>query len=365
MRKSSSENHLVTKIKTLREGIIQRNLEKNLKDLDKPVSYWIKEDRLLNGLGKELTIILRTKGCSWALGETGGCSMCGYIQDSCIDGIKQEQILNQFNYAIQNKIEEINNSQDSYILKIFNSGSFFDDNEISEEIREAIFKKISTISNIKEVVIESRVEYIDEEKIKTMKKILNNKHIEVAIGLETTNDYIRNFYINKGLLFEDFLKAVKICKESGVGIRVYLLFKPPFLNEQAAIDDCYNSIIDLIKLEIDTISINPVNIQKGSFVEHLWRQNRYRPPWFFSFFNCLRKVVKAYPNLKSVRLISDPSGAGTKRGIHNCLDKDCNKASIQVLKNFVMTQEISYLLDKERYINCDCIIKYRLQKSFN
>ena len=150
MIKSISENQLVERIKVLRSKIIQKNLKNQQKNLDKPVSYWIKEDRLLNGLGKEFTIILRTKGCSWALGITGGCSMCGYIQDSCIEDINQEHILNQFNFALNKKIEEIQNDKDKYIIKIFNSGSFFDDIEISEEIREEIYTQIAKISQITE-----------------------------------------------------------------------------------------------------------------------------------------------------------------------------------------------------------------------
>ena len=365
MKNLNDETLLVEKIKYLRKKSIDRATRKLCPPFDRPVSFWIKEDRLLNGKGKEFAIVLRTKGCNWALSEKGGCSMCGYINDSYLQKINHNHIFNQFEFAFQSKLEQINSDQDNYVLKIFNSGSFFDDNEISEQIREKIYKKIADFDILKEIVVESRPEYISRAKLEAMQNFLKNKYIEVAIGLETVNDKIRNQYINKGLLYEDFLKAVQICKELKFGIRVYLLFKPPFLNEYAAIDDCLNSIEKLIDLKVNTISINPINIQKDTLVELLWLQNRYRPPWFYSLFKCLVKANKLFNEIRSVRIISDPSGAGTKRGIHNCLKRVCNENMITALKNYVLTQDVTRIRDTSNSDKCDCKILYHLQKRYH
>lgn len=364
MKKFNENSQLVEKIKEFRSNSITRKFKFTEMQLDKPVSSWIKEDRLLQKKGKEFTIILRTKGCSWALGEYGGCSMCGYIQDSTIEKIDQIHIINQIDYAFRENINEISSDEADFILKIFNSGSFFDDDEISEEVREYLYKKIANIPKIKEVVLESRVDYITNNKLKKMKEVLKNKHVEVAIGLETTNDYIRNKYINKGLSFKDFLNAVQLCKENNVGIRAYLLFKPPFLNEQTAIEDCVNSIHTLAKLKIDTISINPLNIQKDSLVEYLYYQNRYRPPWFYSLFKCILIACKDNNILDSIRIISSPSGAGTKKGIHNCLKRECNEFMSKTLEEFVLTQNVNCLIKKNSDFSCDCLLKYQLQKNY-
>jgi len=365
MRKLSEEAFMLEKIKFLREPRKKRTQYLISNQLDKPISFWIKEERLLKGKGKEFTIILRTKGCSWALGETGGCSMCGYIQDSYLEDMDPNHIINQFEYALQMKLEEMYGSKEDFIIKIFNSGSFFDENEISGHVREHIYKKIADIENVKEVVLETRVEFISKEMLEILHQNLKNKYIEIAIGLETVNDYIRNHYVNKGLLYEDFIKKLELLKEYNIGIRVYLLLKPPFLNEQGAIDDCVYSLLKLVRLEVDTISINPVNIQKGTLVEYLWHQKRYRPPWYYSLFKCLIKFYKLTDNFNSVRIISDPSGAGTKRGIHNCLRRECNEKMNTALKNFVLSQDINYILDVKENLDCDCKLKYYLQKNYS
>ena len=353
---------LIEKIKLIRQDAQDRRTKYGEEQLNKPISFWIKKDRLINEIGKEFTIILRTKGCSWALGESGGCSMCGYYLDANIEDVSATQIINQFDHAYNDKINEIKQDSNNFILKIFNSGSFLDEREVPEKVRKYIYGKIAKEEKIKELVIESRLEYISSEKLQEIRELLNQKYIEVAIGLETVDDYIRNHYINKGVLFKDFKIALKRCKENNIGVKVYLLFKPLFLNEQAAIDDCSNSIKTLIGLGVNSISINPLNIQKGTFAEYLWFQNRYRPPWFYSLFKCLKKSL-TQENLKNLRILSDPSGAGTKRGIHNCLKRECKNSAKEILKSFNLSQNLSEL-DQKGY-KCECKKKYQLQKNFH
>lgn len=355
---------MIDKLRQIRKKSLKEIPDLSERELSNPVSYWIKEDRLLNEIGKEFTIILRTRGCRWALNDQGGCSMCGYIRDSYTIDIKPHYIKNQFLKAWNAKIEEIEQDDDNFILKIFNSGSFFDDAEITEDTRQFMYEKISQVDKIKEVVVESRVEFLDENKLKKMKEMIGDKHIEIAIGLETSNDWIRINYINKGLYYQDFLIAVNLCRSCQLGIRVYLLFKPPFLNEKSAIDDCVTSMEKMIELKIDTISINPVNIQKDTLVEYLWKKELYRPPWFYSLIKCLSSAIKSQDVLNNTRIISDPSGAGTIRGIHNCKDKFCNDKMKEILQNFVFTQEISKLSNLEEQIECNCKLKYHIQKIY-
>ncbi len=364
MKQDNNENQyneiLSEKVKAIREKSLKKRRDLSEDQLNRPVAFWIKEDRLLNKQGKEFTIILRTRGCQWALGETGGCSMCGYVQDS-VNNVSAENILNQFNHAFNEKIEEIKADKEDYVLKIFNSGSFFDDCEMDDEVRQRIYERIGEIDNIKEIILESRTDFITQNKLRAVNQFLEEKYVEIGIGLETVNDYIRNNYINKNLSYEAFKDTVKLCKEHEIGVKAYLLFKPPFLNEQAAIDDCSTSMKALINLKINTISINPVNIQKGSYLEKLWYQNRYRPPWFYSLFDCLKNTLKSL-DWKETRILSDPSGAGTKRGIHNCLRRECNQRMKNTLKEFTLTQDLEKLQIAED--KCECNNTYEFQKDY-
>ena len=354
-------NLISEKIKSFRQKGLKSKLKLKEDQLESPSSFWIKRERLLHEIGKELTIILKTKGCSWATSESGGCSMCGYIKDSCLVGVRDDQIIKQFDYVLGKKIGEISQDPDNYVLKIFNSGSFFDDNEISTSVRRNLYEKIANIKDIKEVVLESRSEYITNEKLTEIREFLDEKHVEVAIGLETVDDYIRNNYINKGVFFDDFKDSLRRCKQYGIGVKAYLLFKPPFLNEQAAIDDCSLSLKKLINLKVNSISINPMNIQKNTLVEYLWFHGRYKTPWYYSLFKCLKRSLNQ-SDLNSIRILCDPSGAGTKRGIHNCLKRECEQSARKALNSFVLNQRLKEL--EENLYECECKKKYQLQKKY-
>ncbi len=348
-------------IKAIRSKSLRERVTVTDEQLKKPVSFWIKQDRLLGGPGKEFTVILKTKGCGWALSESGGCSMCGYVQDSCAQEIDPARIIDQFDFALQAKRQEIEKDSDKYSLKIFNSGSFFDDREVPQSVRRSIYERIAKINNVKEVVFESRPEYLNAETLAELKNDLKNNYIEIGIGLESVSDYVRINYINKGFLFKEFVEKLKLCKELGVGVKAYLMFKPPFLGEQAAIDDCAVSIRRLIELEVNSISINPLNVQKGTLAEFLWYRNQYRPPWFYSLFKCIKRAVRQ-TDLKKVRVVSDPSGAGTNRGIHNCSSRECNESMKKALEQFVLSQDLRTL--NVTNDECVCKLEYRLKKDF-
>ncbi len=357
----SVNNELCEKIKTLRNiSLKRRKVDVSL--VNKPIAFWIKEDRLLNDVGKGFTIILRTNGCSWSQSETGGCSVCGYINDTSPIPLKPQNIINQFTVAMEQKLNEIENDDVDYIFKIFNSGSFFDKNEIAEEVRHYIYNNIEIIDNVREVVVESRPEYINSLMLKEIKEFFKNKYFEIGVGVETTNDWIRNHYINKGVTLEMLIEAFRLCQTNEIGIKAYLLFKPIFLNEISAIDDCVASITALKDLNINSISVNPLNIQKGTLAEHFWRQNRYRPPWYYSLYDVFKRSI-LQEDLKELRVLCEPSGVGTTRGIHNCLERDCEMHNKNLLREFVLSQNLD-VFDKSD-LECSCIKKYDLQKFYS
>ena len=58
---------------------------------------WYNDDLTYDGVSKTLFIILPTPGCSWALGDSGGCTMCSYVSDCTLEPIDSETILKIFN----------------------------------------------------------------------------------------------------------------------------------------------------------------------------------------------------------------------------------------------------------------------------
>jgi radical SAM enzyme (TIGR01210 family) len=118
-------------------------------------------------------------------------------------------------------------------------------------------------------------------------------------------------------------------------VRTYVLLKPPFLTEAEAIADSIATINYASKVS-DTVSLNPVNVQKGTLVEKMWRNWSYRPPWLWSVL----EVLKASSG-RAKRLVCEPTGGGRERGAHNC--GKCDDAILSSIKAFSESQDPSRL----------------------
>ena len=97
------------------------------RDPNKVIASWIEKDRLINRTGDALVVILNSSGCSWSLSESGGCSMCGYSNDT-IKEVTAENLINQIKGVINSESKIQKKKIES--VKLFNSGSFLDQKEI-------------------------------------------------------------------------------------------------------------------------------------------------------------------------------------------------------------------------------------------
>src|SRR6185369_16431131 len=66
-------------------------------DLTEPIRSWSEEDVLEGKPCRAFVVILKTRGCTWAL--AGGCTMCGYANDSAWTKVSEEQLVAQFQRA--------------------------------------------------------------------------------------------------------------------------------------------------------------------------------------------------------------------------------------------------------------------------
>lgn len=353
-------------MKDLRTASINKTEKKKRLNPDRPISSWIKEDRLRNGLGYEFVVILRTKGCSWARSSSGGCTMCGYIND-CSPDISQDNLYSQFESALEKnskKIEEIRENKSDLLLKIFTSGSFFDDAEVSPETRKKILKKTAEIDTIKELLVETRPDFVSEDKLIEAKTHLGDKKLELGIGMESSNKFVREILINKGFSMQKIKQAIKVAHGCGVKIKTYLLLKPPFLSEKIAIRDAVTSIKKAVEIGADTISLNPVNIQRYTVTDRLYYKKLYRPPWIYSVIEVFRQALNP-EDLKNTLILCDPSSAGRERGVHNCNSRECNSVWLGILKKFISTQDLSSIAKNQLpFDNCKCWGEYNMSLDY-
>ncbi|MFW3146153.1 MAG: archaeosine biosynthesis radical SAM protein RaSEA [Thermoplasmatota archaeon] len=271
-----------------------------------PISVWKEVDSLNERDTTAHVMILNGPGCSWA--AKCGCLMCGYNEPGDQGSVSKEELIMQTATAMENYNGE------SYI-KIFTSGSFLDGNEIPPDVQTAILKHIGHTAGNVRVLVESRPEYITEDSLSRLSDI--EVDLEIAIGLETASDAIRMEMVRKGFSYEQYLNSARLVTDSGLSLKTYLLLKPPMLGESSSLDDCITSI-KCISREFpgSRISINPMNIQSDTYVEKLFNNKLYRPPWLWSLVEVLRTGHQLSGG--RVHLMSSPTGGGRSRGAHNC-----------------------------------------------
>ncbi len=299
---------------------------------DRPTAVWTGKDLLDGKQVSALTIIFQTTGCRWK-----SCTMCGYVYDSAQRPPSHDDLMKQLEHALSRCGDE------EFIVKIFTSGSFLDEGEIPPETRKEMLSRLGSDVRVKKVIAETRPEYVTPENVSEALAILGKK-FEVAIGLETSNDMIRKDCINKGFTFEDFVRACETAKRGNATTKAYLLLKPPFISEGDAIKDIIRSITDAAHYA-GTISVNLCNVQKGTLVENMFERGDYRPPWLWSAVEVLKKGKESNPGTV---IMSDPVGAGSARGPHNC--GKCDKEVAEAIRVFSLTQDVG-IFDK---IDCEC-----------
>jgi len=256
--------------------------------------------------------------------------MCGYNTESRAD-ISAEDLKSQF-------AKGVSDLQDIALLKVYTSGSFLDEKEVPPDVADSILVYCSNSGT--RLLFESRPEFVRPDRLKNM--LQKHDDLEIALGLESSNDRVLKYSINKGFTVDDYSAAARTIRETGIAVRTYVLLKPPFLTEAEAIADA-KATIRFAAMASDAVSLNPVNIQKGTLVEKLWSNWSYRSPWLWSVLEVLRESSST-----SAKLICEPTGGGKERGAHNC--GKCDASILESLREFSLSQNYGKL----RSTDCEC-----------
>ena len=332
-------------IENLSKEIRQRAFErKEPKTPEQVGASWYNDDLTYSGVSKTLFIILPTPGCSWALGDSGGCTMCSYVSDCTLEPIDTKTILEIFhNHLSRNPIAE----EDEISVKLFASGSFLNPYELPKDARDEILKTLVELGNVKEIIVESRPEYVREEYLDEIFEIIGDTLFEVSIGLETSNDYTRLKKINKGFTCQDFENAVGLIqslkenKEYNLKSKAYIFVKPILVSEREAIDEAIETARYCESIGVDRLSFCPATIHGGTVIERLWRKGAYQPPWIWS---CV-EIINTVRDEIDLPALLDTSGFGSRRGPYNC--KKCNKD----LKHLIIANNLT---QRKIEYECEC-----------
>ena len=279
------------------------------------------------------TVIFRTRGCAWWW--KSGCTFCGYFND-VRDDVTADDLFAQWDEAKR----RLDDFEGCSMVKVYTSGTFFEDRENPPEWQEAILKE--THERDMHLVIEAQAQMCTPEKIAWVAE--RHPGCTVAIGLEAYDDAVLRFHVNKGFSTKQWHRSIDMLRQNGLRVKTYLLFKPPFMSEGDALELTSKWVSEVAPLS-DDVSVNPMNIQRGTIVDRLYRNREYRPPWLWSLVEMLERTHDDITE-SGARIIVHPTAGGRPRGAHNC--GSCDADVVAAIERYSVSADI------REFANLDC-----------
>lgn len=267
---------------------------------------------------KRSVIFLMSNGCEWALKAAHGCTMCGHLAKQ----VRRDEPIpaEDFIYQVAKEFER-HDFKNYPLLNIYNNGSFLNDNEIPPAARREILKRVTENSHIKMLVLETRPEFVTEEKVQEIKHLIPRKHVQLAIGLEVKNDLVRNICLNKGFSTVQYERAAKIITRY-LHLRTYVFLKPPFISEKDGIELAVEAVDYAFDRGSATVSLEACTIQDFTLVKYLYDQGLYKPPWLWSILEVVRRSKPRRAGKLIIGLFQFfPSPQAVPYNCHLCSDR--------------------------------------------
>jgi radical SAM enzyme (TIGR01210 family) len=219
---------------------------KNTVDPQKPYGWLVEKERTVSGSIEDTAIIFLTnRECPFH------CLMCELWKNTTSFSVPSGAISNQIKWALEHM-------PDTRHLKLYNSGSFFDERAIPQED----YKKIaSLLTNFETVIVESHPKFIDEKCLIFRDMLKPDLHI--ALGLETVNKNILR-KLNKQMSLNDFTTSVDYLTRNGILSRAFVLLKPPFLSESEGIFWAERSLDYAFSSGVECCTVIPVRPGNGA-----------------------------------------------------------------------------------------------------
>lgn len=242
-------------------SLLRLHAQKPMLDMganSEPIS--VSEDRVMVGgnVLRRKRIVLKTGGC-----KTKTCTMCSIPSES-VRQITEDEIYQQLVYSF-NIYEEID------VLTLYTNGNFFNNKELSPQLRELIYSYVAR-SNVKSLVVESLPQFITPAEIQLAKEYLGGVKLEVAIGLQCMDDELRQWTINSTCSDRSFHDAVMALNVAGYSARAFILYGLPFLSK-AESNRALTYTLKIIKdFPLSGIVICPLKPSENTVLETAYRQ---------------------------------------------------------------------------------------------
>jgi archaeosine synthase beta-subunit len=240
--------------------ILARRGARNVLDPRRPYAYLVEDERAEDGAVVPVaTVFLTNRECPWR------CLMCDLWQNTLTERLPPGAIPEQIDHALAQLPA-------ARQIKLYNSGSFFDSQAIPVEDYEPIARRVASFER---VVVESHPALVGPRCVH-LRDLLRPTRLEVAMGLETVHPEAGP-RLNKRMTLDQFARAADFLQDLGAALRVFILVKPPFVEEAEALEWAVRSLDFAFDRGATVAILIPTRFGNGA-VEALGEQGHFSPP---------------------------------------------------------------------------------------
>ncbi len=164
--------------------------------------------------------------------------------------------------------------------------------------RYDVLRKFPDIAGI---AIGTRPDLIDEEKLNLIETYTKYYEVWMEYGLQSVNDTTLKL-INRNHTYADFLKAIDITKNRGLKICAHVIIGLPGETKEDAI----KTARECSHIRLDGIKIHPLYIVKGTVLEKMFLEGKYRPLEMENFVEITAEfIAHLNPEMVIQRLTAD------------------------------------------------------------
>lgn len=255
------------------------------KSVDPYAPYlWLNEEEVqLDGKLKSVnTIFLTNRECSFK------CVMCDLWRHTLDEPTPKGAIPAQIEFALERLPK-------ADVVKLYNSGNFFDSKAIPRSDYEAI---AVLLRDFEHVIVENHPKLIGDF-IPEFRKLLDSS-FEIAMGLETIHPEVLP-KLNKQITIENFREATEYLVSEDISVRAFILLNPPFLTDaRQNIEWCLKSVEFAFMCGAVACSIIPTRDGNG-IMEKFRDEGDYVPPTL----SALEEVFDRAMNMNKGRVFAD------------------------------------------------------------
>ena len=278
--------------------ILARRPPRNSVNSLEPYSCFVEEERGADGQVEPVaTIFLSNRECPFR------CTMCDLWRNTLTNSVPAGAIPRQIEFALARL-------SPARSVKLYNSGSFFDQRAIPPEDYEAIAARVRDFDR---VIVECHPVFVGEPCL-AFRDMLTGR-LEVAMGLETAHPGVLEM-LNKRMTLDEFAAAAEFLRNHEIDVRAFILVQPPFMKAEEALHWAQRSLDFAFNCGANAATLIPTRGGNGA-MEALFEAGEFAPP----VLSLLEDAAEYGIRLRRARVFTDLWDAKRRGECDCCFDE--------------------------------------------